>query len=403
MSQNQHHASESTKRRTRNFLYAAVVISITAVLLVNCGGSSDSGGSSAKSIGSGRELNPGLAGTLWRPGDGIAYDSIDARTGDVRTDTFVSRYENRVPSLARDGRLVIFSNINEDAMTTFEVSEFKGWDYTITRGFPEKMPRPLYTSKSNVNYHHLYLSPDSRCMAYIYGDDSPVLATQYALKVLDFQNQADVTKVNPTLAYTTGLQNRKIAGFDWLPNGEYMFVYTDGTLMRGSCINHGQIPRAVGQIKPPATYDIAVGYQTFAISPDGSKIAVELMGDAKVKGAGLPVNVEDVWITDITGGNMQRLTVGDKSSQPLWSPDGQHIALGYETYIKGSAVNVSPYWGVPSYVTGVSGSRWYVPATARNVAYPKSVGEVGIVLQESYGVNSSISMGTIPIDLLWTK
>jgi hypothetical protein len=398
MSSNQHLSSQRNKRCIQNCLLGSLLVVVASIFLINCGGGSG-GGEDVKSIAPGGALNPGLVGTIWRPGDGLAYDSIDAGSGRVRERNFVARVENPNPILARDLRLALFFNTRASPQTTtFEVSEFKGWDYSITQGFPERKPKPLYESGSDFDYHQLYLSPDSRCMAYIYGDDSPVLATQYALKVLDFQNQADVTKVKPVLAYGMGLQNRKIAGFDWLPNGEYMFVYTDGTLMRGSCINHGQVPKAVGRIKPPATYDIAVGYQTFAISPDGTKIAVELMGDAKVKDAVQSVNVEDIWITDITGGNMQRLTVGDKSSQPIWSPDGQWIALGYETYINSAKVPL-----VEEFREAYTGSRWYIPSAARNVNPPKVPGETGRFLREAYGGGSWIVMSSNPITMMWTK
>lgn len=60
-------------------------------------------------------------------------------------------------------------------------------------------------------------------------------------------------------------------------------------------------------------------YQEFSLSPDGTKIAVRVIG---------PEN-EDVWIYDLVRDIQMRLTFGSASEQfPLWTPDGQRVAFG---------------------------------------------------------------------------
>jgi len=56
-------------------------------------------------------------------------------------------------------------------------------------------------------------------------------------------------------------------------------------------------------------------YRTPALSPDGQRVAVEIL-----RGAG-----RDVWIADLRRGSVSRLTSDEDSTAPLWSPDGNDI------------------------------------------------------------------------------
>jgi hypothetical protein len=361
---------------------------------------------------------------MWREkiGSGARiYESVNASTGEFGAEKFhYVNYDVQIPVLGRDQRLVLFTNLNVPGPTLFEVYEFSKTKQLSS--VPD--PKPLYEGFSDFKYRQIYLSPDSRCMAAIYTDPDEVNPTVYGLVVLDFQNQADVIKLTPVKIQSISLQKRKLIGFDWLPNGEYIYAYSDGELVRGSCTNRAQAIKTVGRIRPPTTYDlIGGGRPTFSISPDGTKILVTLVGDAILKDEITKPNVSDVWVTDITGGNMQRVTVGDKTGLPMWSPDGKYIVLGYESYKPLTGPNLSPsnptppvlvlvgnrgdvptsgYWAVP-YVPSSFGTWWYVPADARNVSYPKNLGEVGIRLNKRYTLSSVILNMDTWDEIQWTK
>ncbi len=66
-------------------------------------------------------------------------------------------------------------------------------------------------------------------------------------------------------------------------------------------------------------------YSAFRISPDGSRVAI-------------PINTlmgTDIWLYDISRGTTTRLTSGNHSSFPVWSPDGS--AIYYVSWPRGGA------------------------------------------------------------------
>jgi len=71
-----------------------------------------------------------------------------------------------------------------------------------------------------------------------------------------------------------------------------------------------------------------------ALSPDGRRIAVVLVGEGEH---------DDIWIFDRSAGTISRLTVGGNNYEPAWSRDGRQIAFrsdrdsgGFATYIQPS-------------------------------------------------------------------
>jgi Tol biopolymer transport system component len=72
--------------------------------------------------------------------------------------------------------------------------------------------------------------------------------------------------------------------------------------------------KQIGTVGDPATYSAP------RLSPDGKRLAVAVGDPARA--------TTDIWIYDLVGGDKTRLTFDPSiNSQPVWSPDGSHIAF----------------------------------------------------------------------------
>ncbi|HET7471099.1 MAG TPA: protein kinase, partial [Gemmatimonadales bacterium] len=63
-------------------------------------------------------------------------------------------------------------------------------------------------------------------------------------------------------------------------------------------------------------------FNSFAVSPDGRRVAV---------GVGLDAGKLDIWIKQLDGGPFTRLTFGGTNRRPAWSPDGRTVAFIHDT------------------------------------------------------------------------
>jgi eukaryotic-like serine/threonine-protein kinase len=91
-----------------------------------------------------------------------------------------------------------------------------------------------------------------------------------------------------TIAYSVAAEERK---------SEFVWFDSEG--------------RETGSVLPPGSYSYS------ALSPDGSRLAVEIDD---------PASGPDIWIQDLTRNALTRLTLGGSGSTPVWSPDGRRIA-----------------------------------------------------------------------------
>ncbi len=98
-----------------------------------------------------------------------------------------------------------------------------------------------------------------------------------------------------TLAYVPG-RSSAAGGF-----AELVFVGRDG---------------AATPLAPPVTYNPSTSIYSLSLSPDGSKIALDV-------GSG---NSVDIWIKQLPAGPLQRLTfTGRFAVRPQWTPDGRSL------------------------------------------------------------------------------
>ncbi len=134
---------------------------------------------------------------------------------------------------------------------------------------------------------------------------------------------------------------------NWLPDGNYMRITPAGAIYKGTIVL-GEQEQAIGQLTIPfdrKPWDLWV-------NPQGTQIIVQLV----VLSIDRKISDSDLWIANLDGTNLERVTRTNMTHSAIWSPDGQHIAFDRDTgmYCGG--------W----YCAG-SCSLWYVPFTAREV------------------------------------
>ncbi len=131
------------------------------------------------------------------------------------------------------------------------------------------------------------------------------------------------TKIQKTLTR----QNAFFRLVSWMPNGDLMFVSTEGYGSSGlpDEITVRQLNRETGAVR-----EIAVLKETYLsnifLSPDAKNIAFAAHRDGR----------DDLWLIPATGGAAQKLTGNNDSrvyfSSPAWSPDGETIFFGKQLH-----------------------------------------------------------------------
>ena len=106
-----------------------------------------------------------------------------------------------------------------------------------------------------------------------------------------------------------------VAAPAWAP-GRLALCYTSYKLGNPDVFYHDL---STGQRRVLAAYSGL--NDSAAVSPDGSKVAMILSK------AGSP----NVWVCNLDGSNLKRLTTGIEDSSPCWSPDGQWICFAAKT------------------------------------------------------------------------
>ena len=72
---------------------------------------------------------------------------------------------------------------------------------------------------------------------------------------------------------------------------------------------------AVAPFDPPVTYNPS-GQPAVSLSPDGSRVAIDMIGQAS----------PDIWVKQLPSGPVSRLTFDTRTAlRPTWSPDGRSV------------------------------------------------------------------------------
>ena len=104
-----------------------------------------------------------------------------------------------------------------------------------------------------------------------------------------------------------------IAALAWSPAGALVYLRGSGAAAEQEMVRVGRD----GAVAPIDTGWYG-GFNSFALSPDGRRLAV---------GAGQASGALGVWVKQLDHGPFTRLTFGGQDRRPAWSPDGQVVAF----------------------------------------------------------------------------
>lgn len=139
---------------------------------------------------------------------------------------------------------------------------------------------------------------------------------------------------------------RQFTGDDivsWLPDGRYLRMTTQGAINIGS-LDGVETPS--GQVNLPSHHNLVDAW----VNRQGNRLALQIVNDVE------PSPDSDIWVANIDGSQLERVTTTKMSYYARWSPNGRYIAFDVDT---GHFCNNIGCMGTCE--------LWYVPAEARNV------------------------------------
>jgi hypothetical protein len=358
--------SSQPKLRETKRLASAWAAAILAVALAGCGGGGSDGSGTAPP-GSAPVPAPGPAPVPAPAPEPPPPPAAAQLQGRLWHDDYALDYRHGTQIASLEGNLPTLATTSDGASpwpdgTQFVITDSSKLDYTDLKVIDLASSQTLYSLRAPGYLRGVRPSPTSKTMVMAeIGDDSI--------------SPADTIVID----LTTGAVLRRFSDeepMNWLPDGRYMRVLGDGSLRIGS-VDGGEVD--AGRVQPPPDHTAVA----FHVSPKGDKMTWTIVHHIS------PTPETDIWVSDLDGSHLERVTQTKMSNYGIWSPDGSKIAFDVDT---------------GSFCTGfgcMGGCNlWWVPITSRNViAVPASGDALRFTVKNSYGLDR-----TLGCDLMgWTK
>jgi hypothetical protein len=133
--------------------------------------------------------------------------------------------------------------------------------------------------------------------------------------------------------------------FTWLPDNRYLRITQQGAISTGA-LDGPETETPSGQLDLPPHHYLIDAWA----NRQGDRLALRIQNDIE------PSPDSDIWVSNLDGSGLERVTTTKMSYAAHWSPDGRYLAFDVDT-------------GFFCTGMGCMGSceLWYVPAEARNV------------------------------------
>ncbi|HEX5684817.1 MAG TPA: hypothetical protein VFY73_12395 [Ideonella sp.] len=317
------HEPQSERHAKLRHLRALAAAVVCAATLVACGGGGGGGGGDGGPTGNTPPPSPSpspspppaLSGRLWH--DNYALDFRDG--------TQIAYPGEGLPvQVTADGWAHPWPDGTQYAMTDWDVFE----DQSSLKVL-DLSGNVLYSATAEGYLRDEIPSPASKSMiAARLGEDS---TTPSDWIFVDMNSMSVV---------------RQFTGDDivtWLPDGRYMRMTAQGAISIGA-LDGSETPS--GQLTLPAHHNLVDAW----VNRQGTRLALQIVNDVE------PTPDSDIWVSNLDGSQLERVTATKMSHYARWSPNGRYLAFDVDT---GHFCNGIGCMGTCE--------LWYVPAEARNV------------------------------------
>ena len=298
---------------------------LAGLLLNGCGGGGGGGGGGTGGGdgggdgGGGGNPPPGLSGRLWHTN--YALDFMDGTQTASPTGAAPTRVTNELPAWP-------WADGSQYALAESNVSD----GYTDVSVHATGSGNVLYETRFEGYLRSVKPSPASKqVILATWGEDSVsdavyVFYDMATRTILDYFDTAD-------------------AVVNWLPDGRYLRVSASGAI---TVALPGQAAQSAGSVAVPTGRTI----NGLWVNRQGTQMLMQYLVPMDSGG----IEESDLWIAQVNGSQLGRLTHTGITNYGKWSPDGKQIGFDADT---GTTCNGG----------GCSGScsLWYAPPTARDV------------------------------------
>jgi hypothetical protein len=316
-----------------------------------CGGGGATDGAAPPSGGgNGGGGTSGLAGSFW-------YDQLDKLyvcAGGTQEPTPVNQYLGQ-------GEIASHFAVERTGPRYLQRSHFSGAtasDWTAVLNVYEHASNQAYCFVNLAGYvAAAAVSPSGK---YVAAFRSPQLSdstfqegsthTIVDLIIIDISDVNNIRDIRSTR--TEG--RSAVYGFQWLADDRFVYMtWGDGnfgdSMFSGSVATGTQGDRLLGPVDKQG-----LRVRSFSVHPDESSMLVSMFSDD-----GVALGVWDVYLYQLNGQRIDRITAFDQGYSGAWSPDGRHIFFkaGSE-----SRINCNPALGCPE-----TCSSHYVSSGARSI------------------------------------
>jgi len=317
---------------------AGLGLAVCAMAGCGGGGGGDPAVDAPPPAGGGKGVNPGLTGSFFMaPVASQEILRVDAATG-ASTPLVTAATNKHKLYVSPDGSR--YAQVLHDSVTGQENSEFM-----VLEVYETATKKKLLEIEFDGYADSFRFSPDSRFLAAVRYPDrlADINLLESGLAILDLADPA-----NPKTVVNFSRTGQDVVyDYDWLPNGQFVYLRGDLGIVTGSALVAGGAETVKGKVQAPAGFFVA---RAINASPDGTQLLFNFTWEDGT-------SKSDIWVGAADGSGVQRFSTNNYGQGASWSPDGQYIVATTDAGFASQAGASTAYC-----------KRWYAPATARNVS-----------------------------------
>ena len=217
----------------------------------------------------------------------------------AQTYTRITTHSNwdYLPSWSNDGSKIGFT------------SKRSGYDWIYIYSLNDGSINKMNIEGRHYTCQHTAWSPDDSKIAFRVGTAYPTTFDLYVIP--------STGGLPDRLTYMYGFPGC----LSWSPDGNHiLFAFRKSLFTQNEDVY--LVPSTVGSTVKIVSSDDFPGYSSACLSPNGERIAFNSSDPCWLN--------YNIYIMELSSGNIRQLTFGNKDHRPAWSPDGKWIAFSRE-------------------------------------------------------------------------